>query len=273
MPDLEIADAHQHIGDLGEAMGSWPGETPSPEEELRLRLEAMDAQGVAWAVIQPSHSYGKADGIRDTQRVNDAIAAYRQQAPERFPVALGTVEPSHGERSLAEIERGKRELALDGMSWHHRFQGGFIDSPPMRPYLQLMQELGLVPVVHTNSESNLESPWQLQKLAYEFPGLTFIALDAFFSYEQTTQVLFMAERTPNVIWDLGGPYTPALFGLFERAIAKVGAERFCFSAEVGYAGTGSKRPPALLEAILGSGLSADQQERILAGNLRALFGR
>jgi predicted TIM-barrel fold metal-dependent hydrolase len=268
---MEIADAHQHVGDLSDALGAWPGKRPSPEEELRLRLGAMDARGIGWAVIQPAHSYLKADGIRDTARVNDSIAAYRKRAPERFPIALGTVEPSHGERSLAEIDRGGQELGLNGFSWHHRLQGGFIDSPWMRPYLRRMAELGLVPVVHTNAESKLEAPWRLQKLAHEFPELTFLAQDAFYSYEQSTEVLFLAERTPNVVWDLGGPYTPGLFGLIEAAIRNLGPERFCFSADMSYIGTGSSERSALLDAILRSSLSDEQRMQVLSGTLRRLF--
>jgi hypothetical protein len=73
--DLEIADAHQHIGDLGGAFSDWTG-TPevSAEEEQRSRVGAMDAQGVDWAVIQPGLAYLTADGIRDTRRVNDGLA-------------------------------------------------------------------------------------------------------------------------------------------------------------------------------------------------------
>jgi predicted TIM-barrel fold metal-dependent hydrolase len=270
---FEIADAHQHVGDLSEALGAWPGAPHTPEQERAARAAAMQSLGIGWAAIQPAHSYLKPDGIRDTRRVNDGIAAYRKADPRRFPIALGTVEPSHGERSLAEIERGAHELGLDGFSWHHRLQGGFIDSPWMRPYLARMAELGLVPVIHTNAESRLEAPWRLQRLAYEFPQLRFLALDAFFSYEQSTEVLFLAERTPNIVWDLGGPSAAGLFPLIESAVRSLGSERFCFSANLSYAGIASSRPPELLERILESGLSREHKANLLAGSLRRLFPR
>jgi hypothetical protein len=272
-PRFEIADAHQHVGDLAEALGAWPGARRTSEQERAARAAAMAALGIGWAVIQPAHAYLKPDGIRDTQRINDGIAAYRAADPQRFPIALGTVEPSHGERSLEEIERCQRELGLDGLAWHHRLQGGYIDSPWMRPYLARMAELGLVPVIHTNAESKLEAPWRLQKLAYEFPQLRFLALDAFFSYEQSTEVLFLAERTPNVVWDLGGPSAAGLFPLIEEAVRKLGSERFCFSANLSYAGIASPRPPELLERILGSDLDREHKANLLAGSLRRLFPR
>jgi predicted TIM-barrel fold metal-dependent hydrolase len=272
MSRFEIVDAHQHVGGLADALGAWGQDALGPEEERSTRLAAMDAIGIAWSVIQPSHSYLKADGIRDTRSVNDAIAAYRRAAPDRFRVALGTVEPSHGERSLEEIERVAGELSLDGLSWHHRLQGGFIDNPWMRPYLKSMSELGLVPAIHTNAESKLESPWRLQKLAFEFPELTFLAYDAFYSYEQTTEVIFLAEHTPNIVWDLGGPYTAGLFQLIEPAIRNLGAERFCFSADMSYVASMKMGPPPLLGSILSSNLSDADKETLLGGNIRSLFG-
>lgn len=272
-PDFEIADAHQHIGGLGSALGTWRERGLGADEERSWRVAAMQAQGIRWAAIQPAHAYDKADGIAATRRVNDAIAAYRAQDPEHFPIALGTVEPSHGERSIEEIERAKRELDLDGISWHHRLQGGFIDSPWMRPYLRKMAELSLVPFVHVNAESRLEAPWQLQKLAYEFPELRFVALDAFYSYEQTAEVLFYAERTPNIVWDLGGPYVASLFAFIEPAIRKLGSERFCFSANLSYAASAHEQRPALLDLIEHSGLSHEQRENLLSRSLRRLFRR
>ena len=229
----------------------------------------MDAIGVSWAVIQPAHSYLKVDGIRDTMRVNDGIAAYRDRAPERLRAAIGTVEPSHGERSLEEIERCHQELGLSGLSWHHRLQGMYIDNRWMRPYLKLMGELGMAPIIHTNAESKLESPWRLQKLAYEFPDVTFLALDAFYSYEQSTEVLFIAEHTPNIIWDLGGP---GAFGRAKAFIQRHGSDRFSFSGNMGYSAMASKKRPDLLDSVLNSSLSDDDKANILGRNVRRLFG-
>ena len=136
-------------------------------------------------------------------RVNDGMAEYRAGDPEHFPVALGTVEPLHGERSLEEIDRCKHELGLDGLSWHPRLQGVFLDNPWMRPYLKRMSELGLVPILHCNAESKMEASWRLQKLAFEFPELTFLAFDSFWSYERSMETLHLAAHTPNVLWDTG----------------------------------------------------------------------
>ena len=267
---MEIVDTHQHIGSLADALGDFEAweDQRTPQEEIQGRIGAMDAIGVSWAVIQPAHSYQKADGIRATMRINDGIAAYRSQAPDRLRMAVGTVEPAHGERSLEEIDRCRHELGLNGLSWHHRLQGMFIDNKWMRPYLKRMGELGMAPIIHTNAESKMESPWRLQKLAFEFPELTFLAMDAFYSYEQSMEVFFIAEHTPNIIWDLGGP---SGFGAAKRWIKRHGSEKFSFSAGLAYAATASARRPELLDAILGSDLSDDDKANILGRNVRRLF--
>jgi hypothetical protein len=141
----------------------------------------------------------------------------------------------------------------------------------MRPYLRRMSERGLVPGVHTNAESKLEAPWQLQKLAFEFPELTFVAYDAFFSYEQTTETLFLAEHTPNIVWDLGGPFGASLFYLIEPVIQALGAERFCFSADMSYVASMKPGPPPLLLAIEASALPEADKALLLGGSIERLF--
>ena len=268
---MEVVDAHQHVGDLSNALGDREERevTVSPEEEMRNRVRGMAETGVDWAVIQPSHGYLKSEGIKDTMRANDGMAEYRRRDPARFPIALGTVEPLHGERSLEEIDRVKQELGLNGLSWHHRFQGCFIDNKWMRPILRRMADLKLVPFVHTNAESGLEAHWRLQKLARQFPELTFLALDAFFTHERSTQLMDTADQSPNVLWDLGGPasYIPV-----ETWVRRHGSQNLTFSRGAGYSSTGPAKRPRLLDAILESNLKEEDKANILGRNVRRLFG-
>ena len=137
---VEVVDAHQHLGSLSNAMGHYGGREVevSLEDDSRTRAEGLEAVGIDWAVIQPSHGYLKPEGIKDTMRLNDSMAQYRKLSPTRFPVVLGTVEPMHGERSLEEVDRAKSELGLNGLSWHHRFSGLLhrqqVDAPDPEPH-------------------------------------------------------------------------------------------------------------------------------------------
>ena len=88
----------------------------------------MDAAGVGQALVIPGHGYERTRGIEDTRAENDAIARYRDSNPERFPGAIGIVEPRDGAASLDELKRAREELGLVGISFHTRFQGVSLDS-------------------------------------------------------------------------------------------------------------------------------------------------
>lgn len=264
-----IVDAHQHIGHMADVLSFDGRETaaePTVEEDAARRIAFMDSLDIVWAVLQPSHGYLRTEGIGATMKVNDRMARYRDIAPDRFRV-LGTTEPLHGERSLAEVDR-VRELGLDGLAWHHRFQGCYIDSRWMWPTLERMAELDLVPLLHVNAESSLEANWRLQRLAADFPGLTFLAMDGLWSYERARHVLITAASTPNVIWDMGGPvcYIPV-----EEWVRCNGSTTVCFSLGGTYSGHAHAAKPALLAEIEQAAISDSDRANILGANLARLF--
>ena len=108
---FEVFDVHHHVGDASAVLGATVALTDSgatqPEdiaaEELSHRLAIMDAGGVDWAAVIPGHGYYRPNGLADTRRINDGIAAYRDAHPDRFPVAIGVIEPMYGSHSQAEI--------------------------------------------------------------------------------------------------------------------------------------------------------------------------
>ena len=160
---MEIFDIHHHLGSL--TGGSLQEEAGWQDRDYDNRVRIMESNGVTMSAILAATGYIQADGIKDTMRSNDTVAAYRKRDPKRFPVACGTVEPLHGTRSLSELERMKHELHLEGVVWHNRFQGVAIDHQLMRPLLKKVSELGLLPIIHTNAESNMEAVWRLERLA------------------------------------------------------------------------------------------------------------
>src|SRR5579871_525165 len=124
---FDIFDCHHHVGDVAEFMGvnfegaaTVAGAAPEDVERSR-RLAIMDEGGVAQAAVIPGHGYDRPDGIADNRRVNDRIAAYRDARPDRFPVAIGIVEPQYGKLGLEELDRCSKELGLAGISFHARF--------------------------------------------------------------------------------------------------------------------------------------------------------
>lgn len=269
-----VLDVHHHVGNAFRALG---GDIDADEglraedhrrQELASRLEIMDRGGVAQAIVIPGHGYERANGIADTRAENDAIAAYRDRTPERFPAAVGVVEPRDGQASLDELTRARQELGLVGISFHTRFQGVSLDSRWIRLYCERMAELGLVPVVHAMDETPEEALWKLAQLARALPEVEILALDAFGSYESTRQCFFVAEVAPNILFDTSLSYN---FDFIEDFAGRFGAERVVFGTDL-YSWPVGRRISHLLPQILESDLGHREKALILAGNARRLFG-
>jgi predicted TIM-barrel fold metal-dependent hydrolase len=262
---MEIFDIHHHLGSL--TGGSLQEEDGWQERDYSNRVRIMDANGITAAAILAATGYIQANGISDTMRCNDVVASYRKRDPKRFPVACGIVEPLHGARSLGELERIKHELKLDGVVWHSRFQGVAVDHALMRPLLKKVSELGLVPLIHTNAESNLEAVWRLERLALEFPELTFVSMDALTTNTNSQLALDIAKRTPNILFDTAHVRGPAYVRSFVEA---VGSHRMIFGS-LFYSHPASYEHCATLAEIKAAKISEQDKANILALNAKKLF--
>lgn len=262
---VEIFDIHHHLGSLNG--GSLQEGDGWEERDYKNRVRIMQANGVAMSAILAATGYIQANGIKDTMRCNDTVAAYRKLDPKRFPVACGTVEPLHGARSLGELERMKHELGLDGVVWHNRFQGLAVDHPLMRPLLKKVSALGLVPLVHTNAESNLEAVWRLERLAMEFPEITFVSMDALTTNTNSQLALDIAKRTANILFDTAHVRGAAYIRNFVEA---VGSHRLIFGS-LFYSHPASYEHCLTLEEVKAAQISDDDKANILALNAKRLF--
>ena len=263
---MEVFDIHHHLGSL---MGGSLQEGDGWEEsDYANRARVMDANGVSMAAILAATGYIQADGIKDTMRCNNAVAAYRKRDPKRFPAACGIVEPLHGPRSLGELERIKHELKLEGVVWHSRFQGVAVDHQLMRPLLKKVSELKLVPLIHTNAESNLEAVWRLERLALEFPELTFVSLDALTTNANSQLTLDIAKRTPNILFDTAHVRGSAYVRQFVEA---VGSQRLIFGS-LFYSQPASYEHCSTIDEIKAAKISEQAKANILALNAKRLFG-
>jgi len=262
---VEIFDIHHHLGSL--TGGSLQEEAGWQDRDYSNRVRIMEANGVTHSAILAATGYIQADGIKDTMRSNDTVAAYRKRDPKRFPVACGTVEPLHGARSLGELERIKHELQMEGVVWHNRFQGVAVDHQLMRPLLKKVSELRLVPLVHTNAESNLEAVWRLERLALEFPELTFVAMDALTTNTNSQLALDIAKRTPNILFDTAHVRGA---GYVRQFVEAVGSHRLVFGS-LFYSYPASYEHCATLEEVKAAKISEEDKANILSLNVKKLF--
>jgi len=271
--DFDVFDVHHHVGRAfdalgGELVGEGDDAAAFARVELADRLRIMDEGGVRQALVIPGHGYLRPDGIADTRRVNDEIAAYRDRTADRFPVACGIVEPTHGAASFAEIARVHDELGLVALSFHTRFQGVSLDSQWILRYLERMGELGLVPILHAMDDTPEEALWKLASVARAHPDLPIVALDAFGGFEATRQCFFVAETAPNIVFDTSLSYN---FDFIEDFARRFGAARVVFGTDL-YSYPVGQRISHLLPQIVASALPDADKAAILGGNARTLFG-
>lgn len=270
--DVDVFDCHHHVGDVRSFM-PLTGDTDAPTEgealaaERSARVAIMDAGGVRQAAVIPGHAYSRANGLADTAAINDRIAAYRDAQPDRFPVAVGIVEPTYETTGLPEIDRCARELGLAGISFHTRFQGVSMDSPWVMRYVERVVEHGMLPVLHAMTESSDEALWKVAEVARAFPDAPMLVLDAFSSFEGTREAFTIAERCPNLHWDTSLAYN---FDFLEQLAARYGAERVVFGTDL-YSPPLGRRISHLLPQIVESSLGDTDKALVLRGNARRLF--
>jgi predicted TIM-barrel fold metal-dependent hydrolase len=272
-----VFDVHHHVGDATAVLGttvalvdsSEPPPADAADHEVKMRIEAMDAGGVDWAAVIPGHGYHRPNGLADTRRVNDGIAAYRDANPSRFPVAVGVIEPAYGPHSLPEIDRVVDELHLNGVSFHVRFQGVSLDNRWIRVYMERIVERGLVPVIHAVPETSENPQWKVAAIARAFPDTPMLMLDAFEAHESAKECFHTAEIAPNLLFDTS---LASGFDFIEQFVRVHGHERVVFGTDL-YSWPLGRRISRLVPEICESSLDDDAKRAILAGNARRLFGQ
>jgi predicted TIM-barrel fold metal-dependent hydrolase len=271
---FEIIDVHHHVGDPSAVFGALPlaGQPPGPGDaegdEVAKRLEVMNEGGVDQAIVIPGHGYYRPEGLKDTRRINDGIAAYRNANPTRFPAALGVVEPAYGPHSLGEIDRVADELGLAGISFHVRFQGVSLDSQWIHAYIERMVEKGLTPVLHAVHETSENPLWKVASIGRAFADAAILVLDAFGTHEGTKECFFTAELSPNLVFDTSLAHS---WGLIEHFARSCGPERVAFGTDLYSWPLGRKISPIASE-VAASTLDDEAKRLILRGNARRLFG-
>jgi len=266
-----IFDVHQHAGPMPmfeDTYGQGHGGSSWVDDDYKARVKAMELHGISQAAIGPTNFYTRVNGLRDTMEMNDAVASFKKRDPQRFPLALGVVEPLYGAASIPELDRIKRQLHMNGVMFHHRFQGTFIDNWIMRPYLQKMRELELIPFIHIMAGSEMENVWRLRVLAEEFPDITFVALDSLSSFYQLEEIIQITRRVPNIYWDTAclwqGAFTVARF------VHHAGPDRLMFASDLYGSPTGHS-PAENLSAIQMAEISEADKQKILRDNAARLF--
>jgi hypothetical protein len=209
--NYKIFDAHAHVGkyfDIDAALS---------HSEL---ISLMDGYNVARCAISAV--------TKDIPGDNDLVAKAVKEFPDRI-VGLAHVDPSVGDNALAEVDKCLK-LGFKGLKLHPHYDAYMVyDSKLMFPLLEKAAKNKLPILFHTGTPP-MTTPIHIGYLAQHFPDVNFICghmglADSSFEAPEA------GEMAENVYMDMTAAGAHALI---ERAIRRLGAERFVWGTDAPY---------------------------------------
>jgi predicted TIM-barrel fold metal-dependent hydrolase len=249
-------DVHAHVGrtvanDIGQSV-----------DEMLSRLERS---GISHALPSPAAADRQAEGIVDTRRMNDVVAGAVRDYPERFPVGLGLVEPRHGDLAVAELLRIIDELGLAGITVHPMLEGYYLDVPlRVDPLFEILNDRRALCLMHCSPDPGSgESPRAVRVVASKFPDVTIVLGHAFLTPGQLAESAQIAKDLPNVLLDVAYQSDSHIT---ETLVAELGSQRVVFGTDQPF-----YPPGEVLESVVRSGISTEDQENILFRNVERIL--
>lgn len=263
-------DIHQHLESTDDNYSEFRSADELIRKDYSIRIRIMDENAIGQSVMMVSTQYRRTDGIRSTRRVNDLVAEYVARYSDRFPVGIGTVEITHGDASLKELERMSKELKLRGVVWHHTHSGVQVNDSFMRPILKQVATLGLIPFIHVGLKP-YESLTKLEILAEEFPEITFVALAGLARSDDAEEALLVGRRRKNILFDTGPVIYTRERGV-EGFVKLLGSDRLLFGSDLYASRPSYRRATTTLDVVKNSQITEEDKAKILYRNARRLFG-
>ncbi len=267
--DVKPFDIHQHLESADSSYSDFESSAAIIAKDFDVRARIMDENGIEKSVMLAGTQYRKTNGIENTKKVNDMVAEYVAKHSDRFPLGVGTVEITHGDASLKELDRIAGELKLRGVVWHHAHSGIQVNHAFMRPVLKRMEELKLVPFIHVYRKP-YESLWMVEELAEEFPNTTFVALSGLATIEDHDQAIHIAKRQKNIVFDTGPVIWVREKGV-EAFVKRIGSHRLLFGSDLYAMQPSYRRATTTLDVIKNSLITPEEKADILRGNVMRLF--
>lgn len=252
----KIIDVHVHVG-----ASSTLQVAGGAEDVLRI----MDKNGIDISIISPIPGYEDPDGIKDSMIHNDNMAHLIKKYPDRFPRALGVVEPRHGKKALPEVDRILGDLGLHGLMFHNDFNGISVDHPSMFAIMERAAKYkDVIMMVHTAQHSSLEAPFMLGTLAEAFPDITFLDAHPMMDITHLRATIALAKKHPNIVFDTCLSHHH-LFPI-EKAVEGIGEDRLLFGSDNPYFDHCIDK-----DIIETSSVSQEIKRKIFSENAKKLF--
>ena len=121
---------------------------------VERRLADLDAMGVDIQMVAPPppqcyYTIPLDIAVRATQLVNDGLAAFCAQKPDRFK-PLGSVPMIDGNEAAKELERCVKQLGFIGVEVLTNVAGKELSDPAFAPFWQKAEALGVLVMIHPN---------------------------------------------------------------------------------------------------------------------------
>jgi aminocarboxymuconate-semialdehyde decarboxylase len=118
------------------------------------RLADLDAMAIDVQVIAPPppqcyYTVPLNIAVKSAQLVNDGIAAFCANRPERFK-GFGTVPMPDGNEAAKELERCVKKLGFTGVQVLTNVAGKELSDPAFAPFWKKAEELGVLVMIHPN---------------------------------------------------------------------------------------------------------------------------
>lgn len=219
--DEFIIDAHAHIAHDG-AMGYFG--CALPYNDADGLVGTMDRLGIDLAM--PSTW----SGIRlGDPASNDIVLAAARKYPHRL-LPYGCANPSYPDIVAAEIERVFAPGLVHGFKPYPPGHQVALTDPRNRPLLELSHERQWPVLCHMGfNATGSVTPDQVDALAVQYPGATFLCGHAGQSWPMAEAVAAVAKKHRNVIAEI--TYTAILYGFVEFFVREVGAEQIVFGTD------------------------------------------
>ncbi len=233
MPDYGVIDAHVHIAPLGmmkpqalelmrlRARGLELGQLQELMADPRALLRHMDAEGVERLV---AINYVSPEIIGFTEEVNDWVAAYTRQAPDRL-LACGSVDPRRSVDPAGDLERivsmGIRLLKVHPphqLLYPNDYLNGVTG---LAELYRAAERLGVPIMFHTGTSifpgarNRYGDPLFLDDVAVDFPKLKIIVAHGGRPLWMSNAI-FVVRRHPNVYLEVSSIPPNKLLEYFPR---------------------------------------------------------
>lgn len=246
-----IIDADTHISPYNE------GPQTIPIDDL---LRRMDRAGVDMAI-----SWLKPPYMREVAESNEYVYRAMKDHPDRI-IGFGWVDPNLGlEKMLDEVKKCAETYGFYGIKMNGAQNSFFIDEPQKAlPLVDAIAETGLSLAFHIGTDAyDATNPYRLGKIAERHPDthIFMIHMGGVGHSDLSNAAIEVIADHPNIT----GIGSAIRHIHVLKALKTLGADRVCFGSDTPF--NLMHVELAAYRALMDGELSAEDQQKVLAGNV------